>query len=141
MNSWKKYIWVVTLFSILLLWIPMVQGGSSGKKTKLSSVAENLKSGMTRAQVVTLLGKPNWAVIPGDKGEWALPDPRIALELYWRNGKCPPVAVQFKDKGGQKVVSGWNAAIVGCFDVECPKSLLPGKEYSCKKKDRRRFCK
>ena len=63
--------------------------------TALSAKAARLEMGMNREGVIRLLGPATWASIPGDTGDLALPDPRIGLELYWRNPGCFPVAVDF----------------------------------------------
>lgn len=108
----------------------------SGEVTSLSKKASGLKLGMSRQMVINLLGHSTWAVIPGDKGEFALPDPRIALELYWKNTPCSPVVVQFNST---HKVTGWDEGRAFCGkDAHL---LQPSTEYSCGRSDRAQFCK
>jgi hypothetical protein len=108
----------------------------SEEVTSLSNKASGLKSGMSRQAIISLLGHPTWAVIPGDKGPLSLPDPRIRLELYWKNAPCTPVIVQFDSA---YKATGWSEGRVSCGkDVHL---FDPSKEYSCGKADRSKFCK
>ena len=104
--------------------------------TNLSKKASKLKLKMSRQEVISLLGYPTWAVISSDEGELALPDPRIRLELYWKNTPCSPVVVQFD---GNYKTTGWDEGRAVCGkDVYL---LDPPKEYSCDKTDRTDLCK
>jgi len=85
-------------------------------KTSLSKKAGYLKLGMTKAQVIKLLGPPTWA--DSDEG--------VPLELAWRNGKCNPVVVTF-DK--QIKVDGWDEGRVECFVTTY--TDLPDDQYLC----------
>ena len=108
----------------------------SGEVTSLSKKASGLKIGMSRQAVISLLGHPTWAVIPGDKGDLSLPDPRIRLELYWKNTPCSPVVVQFDSA---YKVTGWDEGRAFCGkDAHL---FEPSNEYSCDKADRSKFCK
>lgn len=85
-------------------------------KTGLSKKAANLKVGMTKAQVLELLGPATWG--DSDKG--------IPLTLAWRNGNCNPVVVTF-DKNMK--VDGWDEG-----RVECKSSTytdVPDVQYAC----------
>jgi len=108
----------------------------SEETTSLSKKASGLKNGMSRQAIISLLGHPTWAVIPGDKGQLSLSDPRIRLELYWKNAPCTPVVVQFDSA---YKATGWSEGRVACGkDVHLSD---PSKEYSCGKADRSKFCK
>lgn len=108
----------------------------SGEITSLSRKASGLKIGMTRQAVINLLGASTWAVIPGDQGDLALPDPRIRLELYWKNPPCSPVVVQFDSS---YKVTGWDEGRAICGkDAHL---FEPSNEYLCGKADRTKFCK
>ena len=119
---------------IALLSVVMISTGHAQERTELSQKAGRLRIGMTRSQVISLLGPATWAAIPGDQGEYALPDPRIRLELFWKNGRCGPVAVMFDT---EYRVSGWDEGRV-CFDTEGLTD--PSEEYLCEKADRKRYC-
>jgi len=108
----------------------------SGGVTSLSKKASELKIGMSRKVVINLLDHPTWAVIPSDKGDFALPDPRIKLELYWKNTPCSPVVVQFNSV---YKVTGWDEGRVYCGKDAY--LLEPPNNYSCGKADRSKFCK
>lgn len=126
-------------FSIVLFFLMMVLSFSyafSGEITSLSKKASRLKLRMSRQEVISLLGHPTWAVIPGDKGDLALPDPRIRLELYWKNTPCSPVIVQFDSA---YKTTGWDQGRAVCGkDVHL---FDPPKEYLCGKADRSKLCK
>jgi len=120
---------------ILIIVIPLSYA-FSGEVTTLSQKASELKLRMSRKAVINLLGHPTWAVMPSDKGEWALPDSRIKLELYWKNTPCSPVIVQFNSA---YKVTGWDEGRGFCGkDVHL---FEPSNEYSCGKSDRKIFCK
>jgi len=102
--------------------------------TELSKKAERLKRGMTRSEVIGLLGAATWARLPTDKGEDAL-DARLTLELRWANGNCNPVAVSFDSKG----VTGWDEGRALCLDKPYP--YVPPDTLSCKQKDRAKYCR
>jgi hypothetical protein len=104
--------------------------------TELSGKASTLRSGMTRYAVVRLLGSPTWATIPGDDGDFAIPDPRIALELFWHNPGCNPVVVDFDHN---LRVIGWDEGRAYCGTNA--HLLEPSDKYSCNKPDRAKFCK
>ena len=108
----------------------------SGEVTSLSKKASELKLGMSRQSVISLLGHPTWAVIPGDKGDLALPDPRINLELYWKNTPCSPVVIQFDSA---YKVTGWDEGRAFCG--KDARLFEPSNEYSCGKADRSKLCK
>ena len=125
--------------SIIILTVMVVLPWSyafSGEVTSLSKKASGLKIGMPRQVVISLLGHPTWAVIPNDKGELALPDPRIKIELYWKNTPCSPVVVQFNSA---HKVTGWDEGRAFCGkDAHL---FEPSNDYSCVKAERAKFCK
>jgi hypothetical protein len=92
--------------------------------------------GISREGVINLLGKADWAVIPGDKGEFAIPDPSIKLVLYWKNPGWNPVAVQFDNA---IKVTGWDEG--RAYQGKDANLLEPPKEYSCEKPDRKNYSK
>lgn len=108
----------------------------SGEITALSKKASKLKLRMSRQSAINLLGHSTWAVIPSDKGELALPDPRIKLELYWKNPDCTPVIVQFDSS---YKVTGWDEGRAYCGKDAY--LFEPPVEYSCSKSDRKKYCK
>ncbi len=108
----------------------------SGEVTDLSKKASRLNMRMSQQAVIALFGHPTWAVIPNDKGDWALPDPRRKLELYWKNTPCSPVIVSFNSAYR---VTGWDEGWGFCGkDAHLG---TPSNEYSCGKADRSKFCR
>ena len=108
----------------------------SGEVTSLSKKASKLKLGMSLQSVISLLVHPTWAVIPGDKGDFDLPDPRIKLELYFKNTPCSPIVVQFNSA---YKVTGWDEGRAFCGrDAQL---LERSNEYSCGEGDRSKLCK
>ena len=103
--------------------------------TALSLKAAQLKSGMTRAQVIALLGPPTWVRLPSDKGEDALPAGQT-LELRWANGNCNPVAVSFNAAGR---INGTDEGRALCLDKPYP--YVPDDSLSCKRKPRAKYCR
>ena len=113
-----------------------MQHAFSGELTTLSKKASQLKLKASRQSVINLLGNSTWAILPSDKGEFALPDPRIKLELHWKNTPCSPVIVQFDSA---HKVTGWDEGRGFCGkDAHL---FEPSNEYSCEKSDRTKFCK
>jgi len=129
--------WLMFLISIVILIMVLSSSFAfSGAVTSLSKKASGLKIGMSRQAIISLLGHPTWAVIPNDKGDLALPDPRIRLELYWENTPCSPVVVQFDSV---YKVTGWDEGRAFCGkDAHL---FEPSNDYSCKRSDRAKFCK
>jgi hypothetical protein len=108
----------------------------AGKTTELSKKASNLKIGMSRNSVIKLLGPPTWARIPGDAYDFTLPDPRIKLELYWKNPGCSPVIVQFN---ARFKVTGWEEGRIYCGKDAY--LFEPTEDCLCNKPGRERYCK
>jgi hypothetical protein len=129
----KRYFLGLVLFFIIAL---PSSHSLSGEVTGLSRKATDLKAGMSRKSVISLIGHPTWAVIPGDKGDLSLPDPGIKIELYWKNTPCSPIVVQF---GNAHKVTGWDEGRAFCG--EAAHLLEPSNEYSCSKADRSKLCK
>lgn len=138
--SMKKMVLASVVGVSLTLAGGIAVGDAPKVPTDLSKKASNLRAGMTRSQVIASLGKATWAVLPGDMGDLALPDPSIKLELYWKNGGCPAVTVQFRKEGNEYVVTGWDEGRIDCSDKDYPAALLPPKMYSCAKSDRKKLC-
>jgi hypothetical protein len=122
---------IIYLFLLLII----LQIAFAGEITELSKKASSLKMGMTREGVINLLGRADWAVIPGDKGAFGIPDPSIGLVLYWKNPGWNPVAVQLNI--AFKVI-GWDEG--RAYNGKDASLLEPSKEYSCEKPDRRDYC-
>ena len=74
----RNYYGILAISVITLLF----SSAFSGKISQLSKQASQLTMGMSREAVIHLLGPATWASIPSDKGEFAIPDPGIKLELY-----------------------------------------------------------
>ncbi len=89
----------------------------------------------TRAEVISHLGVPTWAVIPGDRGEFKIEAEGEALELFWRNGQCAPVAVMFD--ASMHVIGMDEGRMCDLDGVD----INPGPQYACAQPDRRRHCK
>lgn len=101
----------------------------------LSQKAAELKMGMSHKEVLHILGDATWAALPRDGKDYILPDPSVALSLYWKNPGCVPVAVDF-DR--QHKLVGWNQ---GRLCLDGAERLEPPAKYDCNKKDRNKFCK
>ena len=130
-----RKLFISILIITLMIVLPFSYAFSS-EVTSLSKKASGLKIGMSRQAVISLFGHPTWAIIPNDKGDLALPDPRIKLELYWKNTPCSPVVVQFNSV---YKVTGWDEGRAFCGkDAHL---LEPPNEYLCGKADRSKFCK
>lgn len=108
----------------------------SGEITNLSKKAAKLKIGMSRQDVISLLGNPSWAVIPTDKGDFYISSSSVALGLYWKNTPCSPVVVDFDNT---YKVDGWDEGRALCGDEAY--LFEPSNEYSCSNGDRAEFCK
>ena len=133
----KKHVAILFFISILILILVFpVSYAISGDLTALSKKAAQLKLTASRQSAIKLLGPSTWAVIPGDKGEWAISDPKIKLELYWKNRPYEPLIVQFDS--AYKIV-GWDEGRTGC-GTYCH-YFEPPNEYSCDELDRTKFCK
>jgi len=125
-----------TILAFFMLTVILSAFLFAGKITELSKKASNLKMGMSRQSVISLLGPATWAVIPGDTYDFTLPDPRIKLELYWKNPGCSPVIVQFNAK---LKVLGWDEGRIYCGkDAHL---FEPAEDYSCGKPNREKYCK
>lgn len=113
-----------------------VSSAFSGEVTSLSKKAATLTIGISRQDVISLLGgTPSWAVIPADKGDFHLSSARVIFGLYWKNTPCSPVVVDFDD--AYKVI-GWDEGRALCGDDA--NLYEPSNEYSCNNEDRAKFC-
>jgi hypothetical protein len=113
----------------------------SAGPTELSESAMRLEKGMKLETVLSILGEPNWAILPGDSGKYSLNQPpdtpedkKTTFELLWKNGDCSPVSVYFTKY--YKVV-GWDRGL------ECGEEAMEAlpEEYSCDRSDRSRYCR
>jgi hypothetical protein len=123
-------------FMLIILMALPISYAHSSEVTSLSEKASHLKIGMSRQEVIKLLGPPTWAVIPGDRGQFTLSDPSLSLELHWKNRPCAPVVVQFNRNNR---VDGWDEGRAICG--EDAKLFELTKDYSSKRPDRSKFCK
>jgi len=94
-------------------------------RTTLSKKALQLKIGMTKEDVVHLLGEPTWA--DGSKGHF--------LVWSWKNGHCNPIRVTF-DKNRQ--VNGFDEGRLVCLAANYTRT--PSAQYSCSHKNRKHLC-
>lgn len=118
----------------------LAAGGLAGQEnaTSLSGRTASLEKGMSHENVLQVLGKPDWAVLESDAGEFTISNPPDVTEenktkfaLYWRNKNCTPVVVEF-NKYFQ--VLGWDKGRQCGYTYELP------ARYSCSKGDRTRYC-
>ncbi len=126
--------------SILILTLIIILPWSyavSGEITDLSKKASEINIRMPKKTVIRLLGRPTWAVIPSDGGEFAIRAPAmVKLELFWKNIPCSPVIVSFNS--AYRVVGqdeGWGFCGKDAHITE------PTNEYLCGKADRAKFCR
>lgn len=112
--------------------------GQAYIKTPLSKKTKKVKRGMSREQVIDILGPATWAILPVDDGPFSLANPtRIGLELRWDNGpNCLPVNVQF-DRDLKVTAVGKGRT---CDRSGIDPNLLPTRQYSCSNEDRSDYC-
>ena len=92
---------------------------------------------MPRDAVTAALGGARWAALPGDKGPFAIPNPKdIGLELYWENRDCRTIRVTFSQPPYK--VLGWDE---GTGDCDQGKNVPDDAIHSCQKPDRAQFCR
>jgi hypothetical protein len=110
----------------------MEQQELSKAQTDLSRRTVSLTMRMSHTEVLDTLGTPpNWVFLPGDSGDWALPE-GVFLELTWDNGPCPPVSADFDAEGK---LTGWNggAPTDHTCDAKVTAMLVPPRgQYGCK---------
>lgn len=106
--------------------------------TSLSARISSLEKGMAHERVLEILGKPDWAVLSSDSGDFAIANPpdlpterQTEFALYWRNKNCTPVVVEFSK---YFKVLGWDPGRHCGYTYELP------QRYSCTKEDRTRYC-
>lgn len=103
---------------------------ASANPTPKSLEAATFQSGMSRTQIINRLGQADFIVHRSDEGGSAEElrnfAPGVAFELYWANGRCNPVIVQFD--AGQSV-TGWDEGRAICLDSTY--TFLPETAYSC----------
>jgi hypothetical protein len=113
--------------------------GQAYIKTPLSKKTKKVKRGMSREQVIEILGPATWAILPEDGGPFSLANyTEIGLELRWDNGpKCLPVNVQF-DRDLKVAAVGKGRT---CDRSGIDPNLLPTQQYSCENEDRAEYCR
>ncbi|MBU1629372.1 MAG: outer membrane protein assembly factor BamE, partial [Gammaproteobacteria bacterium] len=94
-------------------------------KTALSKKALHLKTGMTKKQVINLLGPPTWA-----KNETG-----ISLVWLWNNGRCNPVYVTFNKR---MRVNGFDEGREECLEEKY--DALPEDQFLCSNKNNQALC-
>lgn len=113
--------------------VPAPSFPDQGTATALSRRAAAIAMGDSRERVIKMLGAPTWAILPADRGDFTVELP-ATLSLSWDNGECVPVEISF-DRRMQ--VNGTNEGrVCGLGDLARPRA-----QYSCKRKDRQRFCR
>ena len=104
--------------------------------TDLSRRAADFRSGMTREETVAILGPADWAVVPADTGEYALPEGDFGLSLRWENGPdCGQVEALFDT---DLTLTGWDEGRV------CTGGLgryHPSPHLSCSLDERAALCR
>lgn len=94
-------------------------------KTELSKKTLKLRIGMTRAEVLKVLGTPTWG-----QSYAGMP-----LDWTWKNGNCNPVDVTFD---GSLHVNGFNEGRASCSDTEYQD--VPDDQYLCTNPDVQVLC-
>ncbi|OGT06931.1 MAG: hypothetical protein A2103_05465 [Gammaproteobacteria bacterium GWF2_41_13] len=94
-------------------------------KTELSKKTLKLRIGMTRAEVLKVLGTPTWG-----QSYAGMP-----LDWTWKNGNCNPVDVTFD---GSLHVNGFNEGRASCSDKEYQD--VPDDQYLCTNPDVQVLC-
>ena len=112
--------------------------GQAYIKTKLSKKTKKIKPGMSREEVLSILGPPTWAILPSDGGQFSISNySQIRLELRWDNGpQCLPVTVQF-DRDHEVVSVGKGRT---CDRSGFDESMFPTGEHGCWNEDRAEMC-
>lgn len=93
---------------------------------------DSLRLGMSAGEVIEILGTPQWAILPVDDADWALP-PGFEYEYRYANEGCATVSVSFDSDG----VSGWDE---GRHCVDGAEDFWPGQGLSCDLPERKSIC-
>jgi len=113
---------------------------AAAEVTSLSKSAASIKMGMSRSNIIAKLGPADFVVHSADAGDSAqeLRDfaPGVLLELYWKNGKCGPVVVQFN---ANSKATGWDEGRAICLEKEY--SYLPDSQYGCTNSTHSNLCR
>jgi len=105
--------------------------------TPLSTKAGQLANGLTRSEVIGRLGRPTWAILPTDKGDFKTPDASVSLVLIWKNPPCAPVVVDF-DRNKEAI--GWDEGRAICGKDVQLLQLEPPSTRLCSLTDRNNYC-
>jgi len=124
--------------ALLLVSMFLASAVFASQSTDLSGKAAKLRDGMTRSEVVALLGRATWAAIPKDTGDFELSNKDLLFALYWKNRPCSPVVVDFSVSGN---VVGWDEGRGVCGADMGHLKLEPPASLSCAKADRARLCR
>ena len=143
------YVWVVLAFAAVIAVLYAVEISKKSElieaetttkaPSAMISAAEyakqDLKLGMSRNDVIRRMGKPDWAIIPGDKKPLSLPDATFGLELRWHNPACRNVVVMFSPPPYR--VIGWDSGATYCSrrakeNYDALSCALPDRNHLCK---------
>ena len=94
-------------------------------KTELSKKTLKLRIGMTREEVLKILGTPTWG-----QSYAGMP-----LDWTWKNGSCNPVDVTFDES---LHVNGFNEGRASCLETEYQD--VPDDQYLCANPDVQVLC-
>lgn len=113
-----------------------VGGRVRGRGQNAASRTRGLREGLSRTEVIRLLGFPSWAVLPGDRGNFDTLDRSMheALILVWPVPGCNPMTVVFNDS---MQVMVWDGGGQVCTMGD---AVNPTRQHSCARRDRRRYC-
>lgn len=101
----------------------------------LNRYKSKIRQGMSKADILALLGTPQWASIPGDSGDFRVRDEDTGLILYWRNPGLGIVEVHFdKDLNVRFDEGNPNDPVSYAFMFE------PPVEFECSHPDRKAWC-
>lgn len=141
-----KYFWLIALILVGLCCQcnPSTPQGSAGEAViesdlidplDLGHQAKKVKKGMKREQVFALLGKPTWASIAGDRGDYGVRDPETEFILFWRNPGLAVVEVRFGKDGSVQ----WDGGIPVAASAYAH-MFEPSASFSCERADRKQYC-
>lgn len=101
----------------------------------LSRLKPKILKGMSRESMIQLLGKPTWASIPGDAGDFRVRDENTGLILYWRNPGLGIIDVHF-DKDYKVLYDEGNPR----GPTSYTHMFEPPIEFECENEDRAELC-
>ena len=111
-------------------------GRVGDERTELSERTDRLREGISREEVVALLGPADFADLPGEDGRFSLVGTEGNLTLFWRNGACEPAASSFGEGGGLVL---WQSGL-SCGGVTSHYVRLLA-DQACSREDRAALCR